>query len=115
MQISNVSAGAPSAAGSPRSTTPNSAKPTAAATPPAVTPPAVTPPAATPPEASSAAVPPISTIYSTTVGGKSYAGSVVVSEGQYTVSVPNLPGAIASGSTAQEAENSLTVKVDTLA
>jgi hypothetical protein len=110
MQISNVSAGAPSAAGSPRSTTPNSAKPTAAATPPAVT-----PPAATPPEASSAAVPPISTIYSTTVGGKSYAGSVVVSEGQYTVSVPNLPGAIASGSTAQEAENSLTVKVDTLA
>jgi predicted RNase H-like HicB family nuclease len=52
--------------------------------------------------------------YSTTVAGKSYAGSVQESGGEYTASVPNLPGASASGSSIESAENSLTQIIDTL-
>jgi predicted RNase H-like HicB family nuclease len=48
------------------------------------------------------------------VGGKSYSGSVQLANGQYEVSVPNLPGASASGSTPQSAENALTRKIDIL-
>jgi len=107
MQISNVSAGVPSASNNPRSTTPHSAQSTAAAARPAV--------GASAPAAANAVPTPVGRIYSTTVGGKNYAGSVEQFEGQYTVSVPNLPGAVASGSTEQEAEISLTVKIDALA
>ena len=53
--------------------------------------------------------------YTTSVGGKSYSGNVQQSGGQYTVSVPNLPGASASGSSLQAAENALNVKIDVLA
>ena len=53
--------------------------------------------------------------YTTSVGGKSYSGNVQQSGGHYTVSVPNLPGASASGSSLQAAENALNVKIDVLA
>jgi predicted RNase H-like HicB family nuclease len=56
----------------------------------------------------------ISSSYSTSVGGKSYSGSITQSNGTYTVSVPNLPGASVSGSSLQAAENALTVRIDTL-
>jgi hypothetical protein len=52
--------------------------------------------------------------YSTTVGGKSYSGTVVESGGVYTASVASLPGATASGSSAEAAENNLTVRIDVL-
>jgi hypothetical protein len=50
-----------------------------------------------------------------TVAGKSYSGSVVESDGEYEASVPNLPGASASGSSIESAENNLAVVIDTLA
>jgi hypothetical protein len=53
--------------------------------------------------------------YSTSVGGKEYTGSVEESGGVYTASVGNLPGASASGSSAQSAEDNLTMRIDTLA
>ena len=53
-------------------------------------------------------------VYTDTVGGKSYSGSVAESGGTYTASVPNLPGASASGSSVQSAENNLNVVIDTL-
>jgi predicted RNase H-like HicB family nuclease len=56
----------------------------------------------------------VSQIYSTTVVAKSYSGSVEQSDGQYVVSIPNLPGATASAATAQAAENALTLKIDIL-
>jgi predicted RNase H-like HicB family nuclease len=56
----------------------------------------------------------ISNTYSTSVGGKSYSGSISQSNGTYSISVPNLPGASASGSSLQAAESALNVKIDTL-
>jgi hypothetical protein len=52
--------------------------------------------------------------YSTTVAGKQYSGSVEDSGGQYTASVSGLAGASASGSSAQAAENALTLRIDEL-
>jgi hypothetical protein len=52
--------------------------------------------------------------YSTSAGGKSYSASISQSNGTYTLSVPNLPGAHVSGSSLSAAESALTVKVDTL-
>lgn len=52
--------------------------------------------------------------YSTHVAGKSYAGSVSETNGVYYVSVPNVPGAHASGSSIQSAENNLTMRIDEL-
>jgi hypothetical protein len=52
--------------------------------------------------------------YSTTVGGKQYSGSVLESDGEYTASVPDVPGATASGSTEQAAENNLNARIDEL-
>jgi predicted RNase H-like HicB family nuclease len=52
--------------------------------------------------------------YSTTVGGKNYSGSVEESGGTYVASVGNLPGASASGSSVQSAENNLSIKIDEL-
>ena len=53
--------------------------------------------------------------YSTTVNGTSYSGSVEESGGTYTASIPNLPGATASGSSLQAAENDLNIRIDILA
>jgi predicted RNase H-like HicB family nuclease len=48
------------------------------------------------------------------VGGKQYSGSVLESDGEYTASVPDVPGATASGSTEQAAENNLNARIDEL-
>jgi hypothetical protein len=122
MQINSVSATPPSATATARSTTASPAKATAAAAPSTTSTPApaaaasanATPPAATQALASAAASL-VNTVYSTTVAGKSYSGSIEQSAGQYEISIPNLPGASASGSSVQAAENALTVKIDTLA
>ena len=139
MQINNVSAALPSAVSSSLATAPKPAKPAAAPAPQAAStappPPAAkatsaTPatgdtasaksggaapvPPAAPQAASAAAASLVSQIYSTTVSGKSYSGSIEQSDGQYTISIPNVPGATASASTAQAAENALTLKIDIL-
>jgi len=54
------------------------------------------------------------TAYTTTIAGKQYSGSVVASDGEYTASVPNLPGATATGASAQAAENNLDTRIDEL-
>jgi hypothetical protein len=53
-------------------------------------------------------------IYSTTVGGQQYAGTVEESNGVYTVSVPNVPGATATGVNEMAAENSLGTVINEL-
>jgi hypothetical protein len=53
--------------------------------------------------------------YAAVAEGKSYPGSVEESAGEYVASVPNPPGASASGATVQIAENNLEVKLDQLA
>jgi len=58
----------------------------------------------------------VSATYSTTVGGKSYSGSVQEQAGgQYVASVPNLPGATAGGSSIQAAEDNLGLVINILA
>ena len=52
--------------------------------------------------------------YSETVAGKNYPGSVEESGGAYIASVPNPPGASASGSSVESAENNLNLKLDAL-
>ncbi len=52
--------------------------------------------------------------YSTMVNGTQYSGSIVESGGQYTASVPNLPGATATGTSITAAENSLDLRIDEL-
>jgi len=59
--------------------------------------------------------PPLTSAYSTTVSGKSYPLSVELSAGIFVASVPNPPGASATGATAQSAEMNLDMKLDTLA
>jgi predicted RNase H-like HicB family nuclease len=53
--------------------------------------------------------------YSTTVAGKNYSANVSQSDGTYTLSVPNLPGATVSGPDLSAAEAALSGKIDTLA
>jgi predicted RNase H-like HicB family nuclease len=55
-------------------------------------------------------------VYSTTVGGQQYAGTIEQSNGEYTVSVPNIPGpgANASGTSEMAAENNLDTVIDEL-
>lgn len=53
--------------------------------------------------------------YSATVGGKNYPEAIAESAGVYVASVPDPPGASATGSTIQSAEHNLEVKLDTLA
>jgi hypothetical protein len=60
-------------------------------------------------------VPPLAAQYSTTVAGKSYPLSVDEAGGTYVASVPNPPGASATGSSPQSAEDNLDMKLDTLA
>jgi hypothetical protein len=63
----------------------------------------------------SAAEQTLAAVYSTTVGGKSYSGSVEETNGEYTATIANLPGASASGSSIASAENNLGTVIDTLA
>jgi hypothetical protein len=91
----------------------SAAQPAGQAAPASAPPPAAAPSGGTAAVASASAAL-ISSSYSTTVGGKSYSGSISQSNGTYTVSVPNLPGASVSGSSLQAAENALTVRIDTL-
>lgn len=57
----------------------------------------------------------LAAVYSTSVGGTNYSGDVVeVSGGVYEASVPNVPGADATGSSIQGAENSLSARIDAL-
>jgi hypothetical protein len=101
---------------SPASPTPNSAAtPTAApATAAAQRAPAHTAaPAAT--NGIAASTPELlAAFYSTSVVGKQYTGSVEQTGSQYTVSIPSLPGATATGSSVLAAENTLTNKIDLL-
>jgi hypothetical protein len=53
--------------------------------------------------------------YSTTVAGKTYNANVTKSNGEYTAAASNLPGASASGSSVQAAENNLTTRISILA
>jgi len=57
----------------------------------------------------------VAATYSATVAGKNYPGSVEESGGVYIASVPNPPGASASGSSVESAENNLAIKLDALA
>ncbi|HEX4021365.1 MAG TPA: hypothetical protein VHX63_09490 [Acidobacteriaceae bacterium] len=57
----------------------------------------------------------LAAVASDTVSGKNYAISVDGSGGTYEASVPNLPGASASGSSVQAAENNLDAILDVLA
>jgi hypothetical protein len=52
---------------------------------------------------------------STTVAGKNYSLSIEQAGATYVASVPDPPGATATGSSAQVAENNLDIKLDTLA
>ena len=52
--------------------------------------------------------------YSTTVNGTRYSGSVEQSGSEYTASVSGLPGASATGTSAQAAENNLSIRIDEL-
>jgi hypothetical protein len=63
----------------------------------------------------SSRVSPLTASYSTTVAGKNYPLSVEESGGFYVASVPNPPGASATGSSPQSAEDNLNFKLDTLA
>ena len=76
-----------------------------------------TPPPSTAPLNTAVTVPVPSLIaqYSTTVAGKNYPLSVEESAGIYVASVPNPPGATATGSSPQSAEINLDMKLDTLA
>jgi hypothetical protein len=57
---------------------------------------------------------PLAAAYSTSVGGKTYSGSVSEAGGVYEVAVPNVLGAHASGSSIQAAENNLNMRIDEL-
>jgi hypothetical protein len=52
--------------------------------------------------------------FSTTIGGKQYSESISQSGGEYTASVPNLPGATATGTSELAAEESLYERIDVL-
>jgi len=64
--------------------------------------------------ASSVRVATVAASYSATVAGKNYPGSVEEAGGVYIASVPNPPGASASGSSVETAENNLNIKLDAL-
>ena len=57
----------------------------------------------------------LAAVYSTTVDGQTYSGSVEESDGEYTASVANLPDASASGSSVEAAEDNLGTVIDALA
>jgi hypothetical protein len=55
-----------------------------------------------------------SSTYTTSVGGKSYAGNVSQSNGTYTISVPNLPGATVTATPLSAAEVALNARISVL-
>ena len=131
MQISSISSMPPIGANTSTPTAPRSsssatvsaaAPPSAPATKPttqsssaAVSSPSSSGGSSSAPSASSSAqAAALSAVYSDTVGGKSYSGSVAESNGEYVASVPNLPGASANGSSVQSAENNLNTVIDAL-
>jgi hypothetical protein len=119
MQIGNISSIAPittehaasraaNSGPSTTSSTDNDASPAKAS--------ATAPSSAAPAPSGSAAAQsnPMAAAYSTSVGGKTYSGSVSETGGVYEVSVPNVPGARASASSIQTAENNLNMRIDEL-
>jgi hypothetical protein len=130
MQISSISsmppigasASAPAAASKSSSATVSAVAPSAPAAKPATQSPSVAVSAPSSSHGSSSASSAsssaqeaaLSAVYSDTVGGKSYSGSVAESNGEYVASVPNLAGASASGSSIPSAENNLNTVIDAL-
>ena len=124
MQIRSISSIVSDTSGSTTAARPSKATVSSSSTAPAPTPAASTA-AAAPAKASSSPVQSggassaqeatLAAVYSTTVAGKSYSGDVEESGGEYEASVANMPGASASGSSIQSAENNLEIKIDTLA
>ncbi len=115
MQIGSISSIAPNAP-EPTASRPSTSAPSAPNSDSDASSPAKAP-------ASAASAPPVSAqaqnnlmaaAYSTSVGGKTYSGSVSETGGVYEVSVPNVPGAHASGSSIQAAENNLNMRIDEL-
>lgn len=56
----------------------------------------------------------VAAVYTTSVKGTSYSGSVDESDGTYTASVPSLAGASAAGSSILSAESNLSARIDEL-
>jgi hypothetical protein len=56
-----------------------------------------------------------STLYSASVGGKTYTADIGFSSGQYVATVPDLPGISASGGTLLMAENNLNARINLMA
>jgi hypothetical protein len=55
-----------------------------------------------------------STLYSASVGGKSYPASINLSDGQYVATIPQLPGVHAQGNTLLAAEHNLNARISVL-
>jgi hypothetical protein len=119
MQVNIVSTVAPFAASQAAGTTSKSSQ--AGATSASATAPAArSAPSPAPQQSEAAAVSTAtatlpSSVYSVTVAGKSYSANVSDSNGSYTVSVPNIPGAHVSGPSLSAAESALSAKIDVLA
>jgi hypothetical protein len=56
-----------------------------------------------------------STLYSASVGGKTYTADIGLSSGQYVATVPDLPGISASGNTLLLAETNLNTRINLMA
>ncbi len=56
----------------------------------------------------------LNAVYTTTVGGKRYSGSISHADGLYTISVPNVPGASVTAPSLQAAEAELYIRIDEL-
>jgi hypothetical protein len=55
-----------------------------------------------------------STLYSASVGGKSYPANINLSAGQYVATIPQLPGIHAQGNTLLAAEHNLNARISVL-
>jgi len=55
-----------------------------------------------------------STLYSASVGGKTYAADISLSSGEYVATVPQIPGVSAKGNTLLAAENNLNTRLSVL-
>jgi hypothetical protein len=110
-----ASTSAPSVTSAPASNTQAPATQPSSAPAPAARPSAHAGGAASQSSSASAAEQTLAAVYSATIGGRTYSFSVEESNGEYTASVANLPGASASGSSIEAAENDLGTVIDTLA
>jgi hypothetical protein len=108
MQVTSTSTVTPSVAG-------NSSTLSGAGAPSATAPSPVSAPAQSEAAAVSAATSTLdSSVYSTSVGGKSYSANISQADGTYTLSVPNLPGASVTASSLSGAEIALGTRIDVL-